>query len=193
MDLQMNGDMWICYTCAFEETGKGKVQGEGEAKREQPEPTPPVASMKSDIRSAAMAGVEQKSEILESAAPQDTEFQKKCPMCGGRMDFQIDGEMWLCYTCAHEEAGRGDGQGKSAAKSELWPAPETSPALAVPLEPLSSNKSQDLIRGSIQGSSPSNKRPPTKTKPCPACGKKMGFHENDKAWRCPHCEYERRI
>jgi ribosomal protein L37AE/L43A len=160
MDLQMNGEMWICYTCAFEEPGKGEVPGKSEVKREQrnaPETTPP---------GAPAVGVAQKSEILESAAPQDTELQKKCPMCGGRMDFNISGEMWMCYTCAYEEPGAGEVQGKSEAKREQRraPAPAPSPSL-----------------------------PPTKTKSCPACGKKMGFHENDKAWRCPHCEYERRI
>ena len=159
MDFQIDGEMWLCYTCAHEEAGKGE-------QRNAPPPAPPRGSMKSDIPSAAMAGGEQKSEIQESAAPQETEFQKKCPMCGGRMDFQIDGEMWLCYTCAHEEAGQGKVQGKSAEKSEQRHAPEPTPALS---------------------------RPPTKTKPCPACGKKMSFHESDKAWRCPHCEYERRI
>ncbi len=190
MDFQIDGEMWQCYTCAYEEAGHGDVQGKSAAKSEQrnaPKPTPQKDSIIS-IPSTTTAGVEQKNEIQESVAPQETEWQKKCPMCGGRMDFQIDGKMWQCYTCAHEEAGQGDVQGTSAGKSG-----QPSPPFNVPLEPLSSNEFQDLIKGSIRGSLSSSKRPVTKTKPCPACRKKMSYHENEKAWRCPHCEYERRI
>jgi len=190
MDFNISGEMWICYTCAHEEAGKGEGQGKSEAKREQwnaPETAPPRDFINTDMTSEKQVGVGQKSEIQEPAAPQDAEWQKKCPMCGGRMDFQIDGKMWMCYTCAYEEAGKGEGQNKSAGKSER----------AVPLADLSSNEFEKLkkgsIPGSIRGSLPSNKQPPTKTKPCPACRKKMSFHEGEKAWRCPHCEYERRI
>ena len=82
------------------------------------------------------------------------------------MDLQMNGEIWICYTCAYEEPGKGEVHGKSEANREQRLTPESTPPLS---------------------------RPPTKTKPCPACGKKMSFHESDKAWRCPHCEYERRI
>ena len=122
-----------------------------------------------------MVGVERKSEIQESVAPQASEWQKKCPMCGGRMDLQMNGEMWICFSCAYEETG----QGKNGGKSEH----------AAPLASLSSDEDQE----SKKGSSLSKNQPPAKTKPCPACGKKMSFHESEKAWRCPHCEYERRI
>ena len=57
-------------------------------------------------------GDEQKSERGVPAAPQDTEWQKKCPMCGGQMHFQISGEILLCYSCAYEEK-KGEVQSKS--------------------------------------------------------------------------------
>ena len=47
-------------------------------------PTPPGVSTKGDIfPSETKAGIEQKKEIPVASAPRDTEFVKKCPMCGG--------------------------------------------------------------------------------------------------------------
>ncbi len=161
MDLQMDGETWLCYSCAYQEVKKEKEGGE------------------------------QKSEILAaSAPPPDTGSQKKCPMCGGRMDLQMNGEMWLCYSCAYEESGKGGVQGKREEKSALTNAPKPT---AVPLASLSPNEHQEPIKGSIEGSSPSNKQPSTKKKACPACSGKMKWHETEKAWRCPFCGYERRI
>ncbi len=40
---------------------------------------------------------------VPAAPPQDTGSQKRCPMCGGRMDLQMDGKTMLCYSCAYQE------------------------------------------------------------------------------------------
>ncbi len=174
MNLHIQEKMWRCYSCAYEE-------------------------LKEEKRSD-----EQKSEIRESPAPQqNTEFQKKkCPMCGGQMNFHSNEEMWMCYSCAYEESKKGEVQDKSEEKSEHTNAPkptpasesifDSSPPLAVPLASLPSNESQEPIRGSIQGSS-LPKKPSPKKKTCPACSKKMNWYQEEKAWRCPFCEYERRI
>ena len=161
------------------------------------QPIPPRDSIKSDIPSEEKGSGEQKSEIRESSAPQDTEWQKKCPMCGGRMDLRIN--MWMCYSCAYEELKKDEVQGKSEEKSEHTKAPKPSPAsepifdpfpsLAVPLASLSSNENQE----SKKDPSPSNNQPSGKKKTCPACRKKMNWHQMEKAWRCPFCEYMRRI
>ncbi|HEX9021533.1 MAG TPA: hypothetical protein VF903_09745, partial [Nitrospirota bacterium] len=68
-------------------------------------PVLPGDSMKSGILDEEKGDGGQKSEIFESPAQQDTGSGKKCPMCGGRMNFHADGEMWICYSCAHEEPG----------------------------------------------------------------------------------------
>ena len=175
MNFHADGEMWMCYSCAYEESGKGDVQDKSE----------------------------EKIEIRESSAPQDTELQKKCPMCGGQMNFHADGEIWMCYSCAYEESGKGDVQDKSEEKIEHTNAPKPTPALelifdpspplAVPLASLSSNEYQEPIKGSIQRSSPSNKQPSSKKKTCPVCRKKMNWHQEEKTWLCPFCQYERRI
>ena len=166
-----------------------------------PQPVPPWDPITSDIPRGEKGGGEQKGEILESFAPQqDTEFQKKCPMCGGRMNFHNNEKMWMCYSCAYEESEKGDVHGKSEEKSEHANAPEPttvseaifdpSPPRAVSLASSSSN--QEPIKGSIEGSSPP-KKPSHKKKTCPACSKKMNWYPEERAWRCPFCEYERRI
>ncbi|MCK9418436.1 MAG: hypothetical protein M0R70_03540 [Nitrospirae bacterium] len=68
------------------------------------EPIPPRDPMKSTIPGEKKKGGGKKSEISESSAPQDTELQKKCPMCGGRMDFSLHEGIWQCYSCAYEES-----------------------------------------------------------------------------------------
>jgi len=159
------------------------------------------------------AAVEQKIEISASSAPQepqDTKPQKKCPMCGGRMDDY--GEVWQCYVCAYEESKEGKVPDKGEVKREPTNAPEPAPASesifdnAIPTLPSREYREpvkepiqgsiQDTIKGSIlggmEGSSP-HKKPLPKKKTCPSCGKKMNWFEEEKAWRCPFCEYERKI
>jgi hypothetical protein len=148
MDFLGREKMWRCYSCAYEEAKK--------------EP----------------GGNEQKSEILETPATKDTEWQKQCPMCGGRMNFHSQEETWLCYTCAYEEVKKG----------EPKPAPASAP-FAVPLADMSTGD----YRESKKGSSLSNKQPPSKKKPCPVCRKKMNWYQKEGAWRCPFCAYERRL
>jgi ribosomal protein L37AE/L43A len=163
------------------------------------QPIPPKDPVKSDIPSEKKGGGEKKGDIRESSAPKDTEWQKKCPMCGGRMDLLITDKIWLCYSCAYEELIKDEMQGKNEEKSEHTTPPEASPVsepisgpsrpLAIPFASLSSNEDQEPNKGS----SPSNSQPSSKKKTCPACGKKMHWYPMEKAWRCSYCEYERRI
>lgn len=160
---------------------------------------PPSDSIKSSISSEEKGGGEQKSEIRESSAPLDTKWQKKCPMCGGRMDFHIQDEMWMCYVCAYEELKKDEVKGKSeetsghANASKPTPASESisdpSPPPDVPLAPLF----PDEFPKAKKGSSPSNSQPSGKKKACPVCHKKMDWYQLERAWRCPFCEYERSI
>ena len=166
MNFHMSEQRWRCFSCAYEEL---KVEQGG--------------------------GV-RKNDIREST-PQDTEWQKKCPMCGGQMNFHSKDEMWICYSCAYEELTKDGAQGKSEEKREhanaFKPTPvaepifDPSPPRTDPLASLSSDESQESTTGS-----PSNKQP-SKKKTCPVCRKKMNWHEEDKAWRCPFCQYERSI
>jgi ribosomal protein L37AE/L43A len=170
---------------------KTKVE-EFTAEKAAAQPIPQRDSIKSDIPSEKKGGGEQKSETGESSDTQDTEWQKKCPMCGGRMNFHLNGEMWQCYSCAYEELKTDEVQGKSEAESEQTNAPEPTPAsepFVVPVASMSSNENQVPKKGS----SPYNNQPSTKKKACPVCHKKMQWYSMEKAWRCPFCEYERRI
>jgi len=129
------------------------------------QPVPRRDPVKSDIPSEKKGGGEQKSEIRGSSAQQDAEWQKKCPMCGGRMDFYTNEGKWICYSCAYEELNKDEVQGEREENNEQTNTPEPAPA----------------------------SEPSTKTKTCPACRKKMYWYPMEKAWRCPSCQYERRI
>ncbi|MDA8098112.1 MAG: hypothetical protein M0042_00635 [Nitrospiraceae bacterium] len=134
--------------------------------------------------------------IIASNQPQeDSEWQKKCPMCGGRMNYHTVDKLWLCYSCAYEEASA-DGPGKSEAKNGTAAASKPAPSSdeifgsPEPEEPASSSAS-GLYEESTTGSQ--NGQVWTKSKPCPACKKTMHWYPAAKAWRCPACYYERRI
>jgi ribosomal protein L37AE/L43A len=169
MNFHINEQMWKCYSCAYEEFKEEKGSGE------------------------------QASEIREPSVPQDTEWQKKCPMCGGRMNFHINEQTWICYSCAYQESKEGEVQDKSEKKREDTNAPKPTP----PAEPTfypsqhfvasmaSSHSNED--QESKEESSPPNNHSSTKKKTCPVCHKKMQWHKMEKAWRCPFCDYERRI
>ncbi len=163
------------------------------------QPIPPRVSIKSNIPGEEKRGGEQKGEIRASSAPQDTEFEKKCPMCGGRMSFLTRDEMWLCYTCAYEESEKDEVGGKNEEPSDHPDAPksisaskpvlDSSPPLAAPSAPLSSNE----IQKSKKGSSPSHIEPSGRKKTCPACRDKMDWYQTEKAWRCSFCGYSRSL
>ena len=164
------------------------------------QPIPAKDSIKSDIFPSEEKGSgERKSEIPGPPAPQDAEWQRKCPMCGGRMDFYSQEEMWQCYSCAYEELKKGDILVDREEKSEPANAPQPAPAStptsgpsalrAVHMESLSSNEGQEPSKGS----SLSINQPSSKKKTCPVCHKKMDWHQTEKAWRCPFCDYERSI
>jgi len=213
------------------------------------QPIPPRDSTESHIGSEEKGGGEQKSEIRESPPPRDAEWQKKCPMCGGRMNFHSTDGMWLCYSCAYQELEKDEVQGTRKEESEPANAPEittvsepifdpTEP-ITIPSETLSSDEDQELEKDEVQGTSkeksepadvtktipvtepifdptelitipsetpssdeyqeskkkasPSNNRPSSKKKACPACRWKMDYYKMENAWRCPHCGYERRL
>ncbi len=161
MDFHLKENKWMCYTCAYEEAKKETA-------------AEPVLSTGGE-----------KSASLESSSQQDTAQQKKCPMCGGRMDFHANEQVWMCYSCAHEEKGvYANTPDHPPAPASIFPEPSTD---------LSSDEGNEPIRGSIQEPSPSKKPQSAKKKTCPSCRKKMNWHEEDRAWRCPYCEYERRI
>jgi len=92
------------------------------------QPASPKDSIKSDILGEDKGAGERKSESPGSPAPQDSEWRKKCPMCGGQMNFQINEKMWQCYSCAYEEGKEDEVQGENEEKDEPANAPEPAPA-----------------------------------------------------------------
>lgn len=164
-------------------------------------PPPPKEPVKAPAPAQAenkAAVVEKKAaaepliEIQAASAQPSSEFQKKCPMCGGLMNFHKNERMWMCYSCAYEEAASDDdlsqSREKSPPSSPFAPAPTSWPASG----PSASAKEEDEESGADQGSSSASNEP-TDKKPCPVCKKTMYFFPRDKAWRCPSCYYERRI
>jgi ribosomal protein L37AE/L43A len=149
----------------------GELTGEPPVEEPAPEKAPGKKKKK---------GEEKNVEITVDTVPEDSKFQKKCPMCGGRFNFHELEHMWQCYTCGHEESTAGDAPGGSG-MSEQSPAgdrernPDPPPSF---VEPLASMANERMASG--------------EKKRCPGCGKTMFHYPKEKAWRCNSCGYERR-
>ena len=129
---------------------------------------------------------EKKNEILEISAPLDPELLKKCPACGGQLNFYSSENKWMCYTCAYEESTKSENQG--AGEENTPKPPSASKSIAVPVADMIPDEDPESKRDSSQSNKPSSRK-----KPCPVCHRKMNFYPMDKAWRCGYCHYERRI
>lgn len=150
---------------------------EAAAQRAEPRPAKPVYSDKSHKSKPAESQAAGGNDLREVAPRQDVEEKKKCPLCGGQMDWYLKEKMWKCFVCAYEEvekAGVAGIQGKTENPPEAPPARADRPAEAVPPEYVSGKK-----------------RPVIRTKSCPVCKKKMDWQAADKSWRCPFCQYQR--
>jgi ssDNA-binding Zn-finger/Zn-ribbon topoisomerase 1/uncharacterized coiled-coil DUF342 family protein len=137
--------------------------------------TPAASPAKKETSAEKKAATAQKIEVTPPPLQQDTNLQRKCPMCGGQMNLHAMDRKWICYSCAHEEPDAGAGPGAGGVRGELTSEPEIG--------------STDGPRSAPE---PAIDEPEIKTKPCPACGKAMHWFRKDKAWRCPSCGYERR-
>lgn len=162
------------------------------------QPTPPAEQpgpkkepQKNDVPSEKKGGGEQNIEIQAAPPPQDTKFQKKCPMCGGRLNLLELEKIWMCYTCAYEEAIQNEVQSTGEEKSEApvsEPIVDRSPSFVEPPGSIAGE-----YHGSRMRTAPSDEQPSFRKKTCPVCSKKMFWFPNQRAWRCPSCHYERRI
>jgi predicted RNA-binding Zn-ribbon protein involved in translation (DUF1610 family) len=138
-------------------------------------------------------GVEKKFDIEEIPAAQETEFLKKCPMCGGQIHFLIKEAKWMCYTCGHEETTKEEDEAARAASAASEPSPATVQASVDKPEKAPEEKQTP------PGSSPSKASPPplkkqvTRKKACPACRKQMEWLDKEKSWLCPSCGYRRMV
>jgi ribosomal protein S27AE len=151
---------WRCYSCAYEELFEGSAVAD--QNQEAPESSP---------------------------VPMETEWQKKCPMCGGQLNFHVQDERWFCYTCAHEESATVAVQGKNEGKRDQTNIRGASASsFAIPLAAMMADDSRKLKKGAALSSS----QLAGKKKFCPVCHKKMDWHEMEKIWRCFFCDHKTR-
>jgi ribosomal protein L37AE/L43A len=163
MTFDRDENRWQCYSCSYKELPAETAVAEQQQKNPESSPAPP-----------------------------ETEWQKKCPMCGGQMNFHVHDERWLCYTCAHEELPTAAVQGKSEGKREQTstPRPASAPSFAVPLAAMVTDESRRPKKGTALSPSPSQLAARKKT--CPVCHKKMDWHQHEKLWKCFFCGHKTR-
>ncbi len=137
-------------------------------------------------------------ETEEHPAPQETKWTKKCPFCGGQMNFHTSESIWKCYTCGNEESEK-DAAGVNASAAVLKPAaiaepvtvPESQVAEAVATPEQMLTAVAEPPAAPSKSSSSVNRSSPRK-KTCPVCHKQMTLYEDENTWKCPFCNYQRR-
>ena len=67
------------------------------------QPGPKKEPPKNDVPGKKKGGGEQ---VQPAPPPEDTKFERRCPMCGGRFNLLELEKKWQCYTCAYEEAAK---------------------------------------------------------------------------------------
>lgn len=174
------------------------------------QPVPPSGPAKTDapVEKKEEAGQGSEAPAPPAPAPLDPKFQRKCPHCGGVLNLHELDKVWICYTCAYEEPIQGEVQGTDAGQHTVGfsgelteePAPspaqepifpEPSPSIAVPVAEMTYD---DYKQQKKRSAAPApGSRAPIKKKTCPVCTKKMLWHPDENVWRCPNCDYERRI
>ncbi len=104
---------------AAEISGIKKKIEEFTGEKVSPQPIAPPDFIESDKHEKEEGGAEEAGKIGETPAgaeeeviieatygTQETEWLKKCPMCGGQINFLVNEAKWMCYSCGHEEVAR---------------------------------------------------------------------------------------
>ncbi|MEJ2325215.1 MAG: hypothetical protein P8Y77_10655 [Nitrospirota bacterium] len=162
---------------------KAKVESSVQKKESPRAAAEPLVEASYSLEAEAPAEAAAEAEVAPrgAPAPRDSGDRKKCSVCGCQAFWYEKERMWKCYVCANEEeeAGAKGAQGNGAdtgeaAKGKAQKA-DPSPAKGYSIP---------------QGFSSLQKTART-TKTCPICKKKMDWHDPQKTWRCPHCDYQR--
>jgi len=93
-----NEKIWMCYTCAYEESDNDASPGKSEEKRE-PAKVPEPAPAPDKITDTEGLGSKKGSSSFTS---QPSERSKDCPVCRKKMFWDPDDSKWQCPSCGYE-------------------------------------------------------------------------------------------
>jgi ribosomal protein L37AE/L43A len=187
VDYYLAEKKWQCFSCGFEEPEKAEVpSGKGESGKDT------ILAEPIAVPQLKQNGEKDRQRTTPEPTPA-LELKQKCPMCGGQMDYYISDRKWQCYSCGFEnnESTKNEGQAQSEGKRD------SNALLAIsasePLFDHSSTTPSSPGYWEPRKASPTSKKLPAISKPCPACKKKMHWYGTDRGWQCHSCGYERRI
>lgn len=106
MNLHVSDKLWMCYTCAYEESDAGGTQGSRTESGEfmgsaALEPAPPSSTFTvpvGDLSSDEVQGSKKRS----SSAKQPASKTKPCPSCRKTMYYHPEERAWRCPSCYYE-------------------------------------------------------------------------------------------
>jgi hypothetical protein len=114
MNYHSKEEMWLCYSCAYEELQKDEVRGKNEEKSEHanaPEPAPASKPISDPFPSFAVplasmiTSESQKSKKGSSPSKSQPSGKKKtCPACRKKMDWYDTERTWRCSFCHYERS-----------------------------------------------------------------------------------------
>ena len=111
MNLHVNDKLWMCYTCAYEESDAGGAQGSRAGSGEfmgssALEPAPPSSTFTVPVGDLS-SGEVQGSKKRSSSAKQPASKTKPCPSCRKTMYYHPEERAWRCPSCYYETRSLG--------------------------------------------------------------------------------------
>jgi ribosomal protein L37AE/L43A len=114
MNFYSTDEMWVCYSCAYEELKKDEVQGKSEEKNEHtnaPKPTPasePIFNPSAPI-AVPLASLfpDEYPKSKKGSSPsnnQPSSKKKTCPVCRKKMNWYQMEKTWRCPFCDYERS-----------------------------------------------------------------------------------------
>lgn len=106
MNLHVNDKLWMCYTCAYEESDAGGAQGSrketgefmGSSALEPPPSSSTFTVPMGDLSSDEVQGSKKRS----SSAKPPASKTKPCPSCRKTMYYHPEDRAWRCPSCYYE-------------------------------------------------------------------------------------------
>lgn len=111
MNLHVNDKLWMCYTCAYEESDAGGAQGSrtesgefmGSSALEPASPSSTFTVPAGDLSPDESEGSKKRS----SSSKQPVSRTKPCPSCRKTMYYHPEERAWRCPSCYYETRSLG--------------------------------------------------------------------------------------
>jgi ribosomal protein L37AE/L43A len=107
MNLLAKDEIWLCYSCAYEESNKNEVQSKSDqANASEPIPdSKPISDPFPSLAEPLASTITNESvKPKKGSSSQPSGKKKTCPVCHKKMDWYEMEKTWRCSFCDYERS-----------------------------------------------------------------------------------------